>query len=988
MRLSVYGWTSAVALAGVACLGVAGDEPAKSRPRPERRPSGVQSAHPIASQFARQPQERLALAQEPQRPPARPTESQPAQPPVRPGSEMAQPPDSAEVPSFVGNVDIQALDQLGIVIIRGNPQDVESMRKLIEKIQEIAQGVEPFVRVFQLKRASATDVRDTINELYSGVSTPTGPGTSATGSQAAAAATRSTQGLTTSALKQFQIAADERTNTLLVQTSPPMMEELAKLIARLDVDSAPTVNEVRVFHLKNAEPQEVADVLNEAVGSSTGTTSTGGNLAQLGSAAAAGGAGGDSTLAGRTAVLKFVPMDDQGKAVQSGILDEVRVTPQVRTNSLVVSAPASAMDLLAAIIAELDKPPQIVAAVKVFQLKNSDANSMRLTLGELFDLESTTTTGVGGAGGLGAAGGLQNAQFQRPIAAAAGDQPPVSLRVAVDSRTNSLIVTGPENSLLSVEAVIRKLDLSDIHNRKSTVYRLKNARALDVAQALTDFFTNKRTIESQQVATGTQQQLVGAYQRLEQDVVVVALDNALAASLTTANVTTPPSVTTDNQGVSNMLLISASPRNYDQVIEMIEELDAPQPQVLIQVVIANLTLTDDFEFGLEFGLQDGLMFDRGGTNTDGTTGLATLVPGFNFNTSPVPGVPNSVAARPDNVAGQGLTNFSLGRVGIDGLGGLVLTASSGNVSALLRTLQANGQLQIISRPQIMTLDGRTARVLVGERFPYVGAVQPGTTAVTATVSFQDIGVVLTVKPSITPDDRIYMEVVPEISELKETIVVNQIVTTTGTVAQEAPRTTTTSANTVVSVGDGQTIILGGLIQKRRNEFVRKIPWLGDLPHVGFLFRYTQDRELRQELLIVMTPHIIRTDSDAQRLKELEVARTNWILEASADLHGDLGVGGSESMPAPQAELIPNEQGRVDPSQGYVPQSEGVEQTEHLVPVQPARTAAASRPIAKSSATKTQEPPKPQPTTPAPRRAVGERVRGLWNRTVGPRTRSD
>jgi type II secretion system protein D len=907
---------------------------------------------------------------------------------------MAQPPDSAEVPSFVGNVDIQALDQLGIVIIRGNPQDVESMRKLIEKIQEIAAGVEPFVRVFQLKRASATQVRDTINELYSGstTTTPSGGGAAALGSQAAASTTRSTQGLSTSALKQFQLAADERTNTLLVQTSPQMMEELAKLIARLDVDSAPTVNEVRVFHLKNAEPQEVADVLNEAVGSSTSTTTTGGGaggLAALGSAAAAGGAGGDSTLAGRTAVLKFVPMDDQGKAVQSGILDEVRVTPQVRTNSIVVSAPASAMDLLAAIIAELDKPPQIVAAVKVFQLKNSDANNMRLTLADLFDLETTSTTGAGGAGGLGGATGVQNAQFQRPIATSTGNQPPVSIRVAVDSRTNSLIVTGPENSLLSVEAVIRKLDLSDIHNRKSMVYRLKNARAADVALALTDFFTNKRTIEGQQqqAAGGQTGQLVGAYQRLEQDVVVVALDNALAASLTTANVTTPPSVTTDNQGVSNMLLISASPRYYDQVLQMIEELDAPQPQVLIQVVIAQLTLNDDFEFGLEFGLQDGLMFDRGGTSTDGTTGLAALVPGFNFNTSPVPGVPNSMATRPDNVAGQGLTNFSLGRVGIDGLGGLVLTASSGNVSALLRTLQANGQLEVISRPQIMTLDGRTARVLVGERFPYVGAITPGTTAVTTSVSFQDIGVVLTVKPSITPDDRIYMEVVPEISELRETIVVNQIVTTTGTVAQEAPRTTTTSANTVVSVGDGQTIVLGGLIQKRKNEFVRKIPWLGDLPHLGFLFRYTQDRELRQELLIVMTPHIIRTDSDAQRMKELEVARTNWILGAAAEVHGDLGLGAEESLPPP-AEPMSNEQGDVDPRQGYIPQSDGVEQSEHLAPVEQVGASAAIRPAAVRPVAKTESPPATQHVAPVPRRTVGGRVRGLWNRTVGQPTRRD
>jgi type II secretion system protein D len=809
-----------------------------------------------------------------------------------------------QVQANIGQVDVQALDQLGVVILRGSPQDVEAMKKIIEEIQRISEGVEPYIRVFQLNRAPATQVRDKLQELYSGTTsstsstqrTTTGQPTT---TQTTQPSTTSTSVVQTPALRRFQIAADDRSNTLIVLASPQMMEELARVIERLDADAAPAVSEIRVFPLKNAEAQEIANILTQAIsGQAAGATGE-----TIGGATATVAGGGEVRIAKRTATLKFFPIE--GRPVESGILDEVRITAVIRTNSVVVSAPASSMQLMASIINELDKPPAIVASMKVIELKYADATNMRTTLAELFDLEPTTGTGL--AGGQGALGNGLNQLFQRPMAVAAGDSPPVSLRVAVDERTNSLIVSGPDNALLQVQAVIRTLDLSDIHNRKSSVYRLKNSYALDVATTLTNFFTNKRTIEGQAAglttATGT---IVGPFTRLEQDVVVVALDNSMVAQLTTAaNVTqtaTPPT-----QGVSNLLLVSASPRNYDQVIQMIEDLDAPQPQVMIQCIIAQLSLTDDFEFGIEFGLQNDVLFDRGNlpftststltntpagptTVTNANPGVLPGTPGFPFNSTGPLG--NTNLARPAQVGGQGLSTLALGRASlIDGLtnvGGLVLTASSQNVTAMLRALQNDGRLEILSRPQIMTVDGRTARVQVGENFPYIGTVSVTETATMPTVSFASIGVILTVKPNITPDNRIYLEVVPEVSELREIVNVQQIATTTGTLNQQAPRITQTTANTVVSVYDGQTVVLGGLIQKRQNDFVRKIPWLGDLPHIGCLFRFTQQRHSRQELLIIMTPHIVRTEADAQRLKEIELSRVSWVLNQTQDCH-DLGL---------------------------------------------------------------------------------------------------
>jgi general secretion pathway protein D len=958
MRPKIHGWFAGGVLSAAACLGSL----VASEPFERFRATG---ANPPASAADRPPVHARPAIGTPGSPPSQfvrqnqpPPSAAPVRPPATPGNELMQrpaPPEEGEVPSVLGTVDVQGLDQLGVLILRGSPQDIENMTRIIEKIQEISEAVEPFVRVFQLQRAPATQARETILQLYGGA---TGRTAGTTGGPAAGAATTTVPGTTTGAttlqvpaLKRFQIAADERSNTLIVQASPQMMEELAKLIERLDVDSAPTAAEVKVFHLKNAEATELADILNQAIrGSAAGTTTGAG---ALGGAAAGGGvttAGGTSAqaieLAGRSAVLRFVPPDGpEFRAIESGILDSVRITPQIRTNSIVVSAPASSMGLLAAIIQELDRPPTIVASIKVFHLENSDANNLRNTLAELFDIETTTAAGGGAAGG-GFGAGATTTQFQRPLAVSEGNQPPVSIRVSVDSRTNSLIVTGPEGTLLAVEAVIKRLDLGDIYNRKTMVYRLKNAQASDVATALTSFYTTKRTVEAQ-TAAGTTLPIIGAYQRLEQDVVVVALDNALAASLTTvANPT--PTATPATQGVNNLLLLSATARYYDEVIKMIEQLDAPQPQVMIQVIIAQLTLSDGFEFGIEFGDQSSVLFNRGisqtgsvttavspsgttttttsQTRTSGETGGASpsLNPGFNFNSSPVPALPNSALANPGQVAGQGLANFALGRISTltdaAGASGLLLAASSRNISALLRTLEINGHLEIISRPQIMTLDGRTAQVLVGEQFPYVGAVNVTTNAIIPTVSFTNIGISLSVKPSITPDDRIYLEVVPTISELKQLVNVQQTSTTTGTLNQQAPDITITTANTVVGVNDGQTIVLGGMIQKRNTGFVRKIPWLGDLPHLGFLFRFTQEQEQKQELLIIMTPHIVRTPADSQRIKDLELARVNWIMDDACELHEDFGFGGDGAVEiiAPPA-VAPDTTGSAPPF-GTTPQA--------------------------------------------------------------------
>ncbi len=180
--------------------------------------------------------------------------------------------------------------------------------------------------------------------------------------------------------------------------------------------------------------------------------------------------------------------------------------------------------------------------------------------------------------------------------------------------------------------------------------------------------------------------------------------------------------------------------------------------VVIQVLIADVTLRSTDEFGVELGLQDAILFDR---STATGTGLAqSLVPGFNFNNQPLGNSGSASAlASANNVGGQSLTNFAVGRSNGDlGFGGLVLSASSESVSVLLRALKENRRLEVLARPQLTTLNNQTAYVQVGQHVPTVAAVSLTNFGQTNSITYYDVGVILQVTPRISPDGMVVMEI--------------------------------------------------------------------------------------------------------------------------------------------------------------------------------------------------------------------------------------
>ncbi|MCC6126209.1 MAG: hypothetical protein IT426_14700 [Pirellulales bacterium] len=720
-----------------------------------------------------------------------------------------------------GTVSITPLVKPNALLLVGRKENVQTAIDLIEKLDTHVSPESEF-RVFPLKHATAASVQTAVDSFYNG---------------------RANAGVGLST--RVVAIADVRSNSVVVQAGPRDMVEIAALVARLDTSTSPMVNEVQIVKLENTLASELVQILQYAfnvkgyVPQQTQTGVFGGIQQQQQTAVA--------TPDQKSAILRFLKIDGKNKRIwESGILTDVRVTADMRANAVVVSAPAESMELLVTLIHELDRLPLAEAQIKVFTLDHGDASALMQMLQMLFTPASQqrTTGGGGGFGGFGGAFG----QNQQAVVLEGGEAL-IPVRLAADTRTNSIIASGDASNLSIIEAILLRLDGSDIRNRKNFVYRLKNSPAPEVGQAINTYLQQVQQMQSQQGG------VLSAFALVEQEVIVVP------------------------ESVSNNLIVSATPRYYDDIKLMIEQIDARPPMVMIQVLLAEVTLTDNEELGVEMGLQDGILFDRSVANA---AAGAAGVPGYNFIGQ---ALGNGSIANAPLVGSQGTSNFAVGRTNSNlGFGGFTFSASSESVSVLIRALKENDRLEILSRPQVQTLDNQLALVFSGKQVPTVTGTATAAATQTTTTSQQLVGLQLQVRPRISPDNVVVMELNAQNSAIDPGAGV-PITSVNGEVIT-APIFDLTTAQTTVSAMDGQTVVLGGLITKTKSEIHRKVPWLGDVPYLGRLFRYDSVQNTKKELLIIMTPHVIRSEADADAVRKMETSRMNWCLADVIQLTGD------------------------------------------------------------------------------------------------------
>lgn len=779
-------------------------------------------------------------------------------------------------------VDIDTLEDLGVIILRGPDRDLDEVGRIIAEIERLSALAEPEIYVYSLAHVSSAGLLEIIElvaedvaggrqgsvhitdlvkpnailligwgealeamkELIARLDQPVAPQTQLRLfplRNAPAAAVRSTiDGFFSERAglgPRVDVEGDERTNCLIVRAAPRDMNEVELLVKQLDRADSDAVMQTRTYKLKHALAADVAGTIEEAI------------------AAAAGGPGGP---AGRkSAVLELLTADVEGqRLLKSGLLNDVQITPDSHTNTLIITAPAESMDLLMALIQELDSPTGI-AQINVFEIVNGDANSLIQMLRTLLPSQP----GVAGP----------------QLAGAEGETTLVPVRFAVDTRTNSIIATGSEGDLAIIEALLLRLDAEEVEQRKNAVYPLKNSPAPDVAEAINEFLRSERAVEM--AAPGAE----SPFRQIEREVVVVP------------------------ERVTNSLIISATPRFYDEIEALVEQLDKAPAQVVIQVVIAEVALDSMDEFGVELGIQDSLLFDRSllgdlVTITESTLvpGVGTvqnqkilaspLTPGFLFNNQPLGnnGSEKSLA-NASNVGGQGLSHFDVGRTNSkSGYGGLVLSASSESVSVLIRALEERSRIDILGRPQIMTLDNQPAYIQVGKLVPRISATRFQSNYQTNEIVLEPTGLIMGVTPRVSPDGTVTMEIDAQKSDLGPEAEGIPVSVVEGTVIRQ-PAINITLAQTTVSAASGETVVLGGLITTKKTAIDRRVPWLHRIPVLGNLFRYDSDSEARAELLIILTPRVVQSQEEADRIKQVEAGRMSWCLSDVHAIHGPTGL---------------------------------------------------------------------------------------------------
>ncbi len=326
--------------------------------------------------------------------------------------------------------------------------------------------------------------------------------------------------------------------------------------------------------------------------------------------------------------------------------------------------------------------------------------------------------------------------------------------------------------------------------------------------------------------------------------------------------------------VTHNIIVIADKQTRDQIEKVIESLDAPEPQVLIKVVFLEVEHNDGSEIGVQ------------GTYTGGSLGSSLAAfSGFITNKSGNV-VPSSQSFNMAN--GFGLPTTI---PGASGTGGLYQVLGN-DFTATVQAVAAAGKAQVLSRPSILARDGQMAQIVIGQQIylpngvAYASVGNSGATVPTINGTYQNVGIILSVTPFIGANGLVQMILQPQNSQI-DTSSPGQVITFGNSLLGSstpvfAPNIDITSADTVVVTPDGQTVVIGGLISNTKSSSVTKVPFLGDIPFLGNLFKSTTTAASKEELMMFLTPHIVKAPSQLNRLSASEMNQTMLITNSVSE----------------------------------------------------------------------------------------------------------
>jgi len=551
-----------------------------------------------------------------------------------------------------------------------------------------------------------------------------------------------------------------------------------------------------------------------------------------------------------------VPAQDLADALGSMKSPEGDVKVIGRAGIVLVTDYAAHVRDMATLTREIDRPAE-GAGIYTIKVLHADAKQLADMLGQVLG-----TTGGGGGGGGGAAAGAPPGAAA-PAGGGKGGRTTASdieaavpAKILADDRTNTLILVSNEAAYLRVRALVKRLDVAPENEGSGSihVHALENAKAEDLAQTLNAALQG---IANPQGGGAGGAQAGNRARRGENQPVPQAAPAAVAGGLEGTAFEGDVKITADPP--TNSLVIISTGHDYLALRDVIDRLDAPRRQVFIEAVILELSTANDLNVGTSF--HGALPTDEGGFAVGGLqhsnlssinlASLATL-------TGLIGGIFGELVPESEEF-------FGLGR-------------SIPSYGVMFQALAKNRNANVLSSPHILTTDNVEAEISVGQNIPYLGGITfgiggTGSTGGVGTQSIQRQDVALTMKitPHVNQSDQVRLDIEQEIQDVGERD------------PQLGPTWTKRKIKTTVVVRDQQSIVIGGLMSDRITYSESKIPFLGDIPILGYLFKYTERSKQKTNLLVLLTPYIIEDQLDIDRIVERKVRERSEFLKSFSNL---------------------------------------------------------------------------------------------------------
>jgi len=604
----------------------------------------------------------------------------------------------------------------------------------------------------------------------------------------------------------------------------------------------------------------------------------------------------------RMVKLKNVDAASLVGVVQPMVSHDGLVAAYPEDNTLIITDDAYNVQRLLQIIGSLDIQG-VQANVAVIPLKLAFAGELAPEIEQIMAARSgSTSTPQGPRPGMG-------------VVAPTASGPSGGFKVIPDERTNSLIVLAGPLQLREIKDVVAKLDIvppnvtSRIH-----VYRLKNAQALEMVQVMNNLLNGGSSPSTLSPQTGRGSLgrgsslgmmgggmggmgggmgggfggmggMSGGYGGSSMGGMGGGMGGGMmssmggmggvsggmgsgmgmmsgnssgntgSASASTSggkgsNFTNPVNITADP--ATNALVVSASPQDWQTLKQIIDELDVPRVQVFVQAVIVEVSAERSRQLGVEFNASTGI--------SNSTIGLGTMNYG---NLQNALGNPLGLSG-----LGLGLASGSLCSVPSTLAAGVASTGTVGAAAAstitipcdlaLLEALETDTHSNVLSAPTLLTADNEEAMIVVGQNLPFVGSASanaglPG--QIFNSVERQNVGITLDIVPQVSEGDYVKLDLYEEVSNVVGSTVNNPL----------GPTTTIRSASTSVMVQNHRTAVIGGLLSSQDSASKQGIPYISDIPVIGNLFSFKQTDRQKDNLIVFLTPHVIRNRTQLRAL---------------------------------------------------------------------------------------------------------------------------